>query len=464
VSVRAWLQARLERPEFQTPLHPDEERRVLERLTQAAVFEEFIQRKYIGSKSFSLEGSEALIPLLDAAVEAADKHGLNEIVFGMAHRGRLNVLANVLGKEPRQIFYEFEDQDPELYHSRGDVKYHLGYSKDKALPSGRTIHLSLCYNPSHLEFVNPVATGRLRAKQDHIGDHARERGMTLLMHGDAAFAGEGIVQETLNLSALPGYETGGTLHVIVNNQIGFTTDPEDARSSPYSSDVARILQTPIFHVNGEEPDAVIRTTRLAMEFRREFRRDVVIDLYGYRRHGHNEGDEPAFTQPLLYEAIAARKPIHKLYRERLVAAGRITEEDAEAMVERTRAYLEAELHETRSVKRTTLTDAPGGAWTRTIGGPDSRAPEVATGVDAAVLGTLLAAQTILPEGFTAHPKILRGLSQRREMAEGKRPVDWAAGEALAFATLAVEGYRIRLTGQDTERGTFSHRHAVIHDV
>jgi 2-oxoglutarate dehydrogenase E1 component len=464
VSVRAWLQARLERPEFQTPLAPEEERRVLDRLTQAAVFEEFIQRKYIGSKSFSLEGSESLIPLLDAAVEAADKHGLNEIVFGMAHRGRLNVLANVLGKEPRQIFYEFEDQDPELYHSRGDVKYHLGYSKDKALPSGRTIHLSLCYNPSHLEFVNPVATGRLRAKQDHIGDNARERGMTFLMHGDAAFAGEGIVQETLNLSALPGYETGGTMHVIVNNQIGFTTNPDDARSSPYASDVARILQTPIFHVNGEEPDAVIRTARLAMEFRRTFRRDVVIDLYGYRRHGHNEGDEPAFTQPLLYEAIAARKPIHMLYRDRLVAAGHITEEDAEAMAERMRAFLEAELHETRSAKRTTLPDAPGGAWTRYIGGPDSKAPEVATGMEAETLGKLLAAQTVLPEGFAAHPKILRGLSQRREMAEGKRPVDWAAGEALAFATLAVEGYRIRLTGQDTERGTFSHRHAVLHDV
>ncbi|MGE5177668.1 MAG: 2-oxoglutarate dehydrogenase E1 component [Bacteroidota bacterium] len=464
VVVREWLESRLERPEFQTPLSPEEERRVLERLTHAAVFEEFIQRKYIGSKSFSLEGSESLIPLLDSVVESADRHGLNEIVFGMAHRGRLNVLANVLGKEPRQIFYEFEDQDPELYHSRGDVKYHLGYSKDRNLPSGRTIHLSLCYNPSHLEFVNPVAVGRMRAKQDHIGDHARERGMALLMHGDAAFAGEGIVQETLNLSALPGYETGGTLHVIVNNQIGFTTIPEEARSSPYSSDVARILQTPIFHVNGEEPDAVIRTARLAMEFRRQFRRDVVIDLYGYRRHGHNEGDEPAFTQPLLYQAIAARKPIHLLYRDRLIAAGRLTKEDAEAMIERTRSFLEAELHETRSVKRTALPDAPAGIWTRYMGGPESRAAEVATGVEADTLATLLAAQTVLPEGFSAHPKILRGLAQRKEMAEGKRPLDWAAGEALAFATLAVEGYRVRLTGQDTERGTFSHRHAVLHDV
>ena len=463
-AAREWLEGRFEQPDFQSALPREEERHLLERLTEAAIFEEFIQRKYIGSKSFSLEGSESLIPLLDAAVEAADGQGLNEIVFGMAHRGRLNVLANVLGKEPRQIFHEFEDQDPELYLGRGDVKYHLGYSKDKALPSGRTLHLSLCYNPSHLEFVNPVAVGRVRAKQDHIGDRARERGMALLMHGDAAFAGEGIVQETLNLSSLPGYETGGTLHVIVNNQIGFTTEPSEARSSVYASDVARMLQIPIFHVNGEEPDAVVRTARLAMEFRRAFRRDVVIDLIGYRRHGHNEGDEPAFTQPLLYKAIAARKPIHLLYRDRLIASGSLTEKDADLMVERTRAALEAELKEARTVKRTALPDAPSGVWTRTMGGPDSKTAEVPTGVDAGRLSALLSAQTEVPSDFAVHPKIQRGLAQRREMALGKRPVDWAAAEALAFATLAVEGHGIRLSGQDTERGTFSHRHAVLHDV
>jgi 2-oxoglutarate dehydrogenase E1 component len=464
VAVREWLEARFENVEFQAPLAPQEERRVLERLTAAAIFEEFIQRKYIGSKSFSLEGSESLIPLLDAAVEAADAQGLSEIVFGMAHRGRLNVLANVLGKEPSQIFYEFEDQDPELYHLRGDVKYHLGYSKDRALPSGRSIHLSLCYNPSHLEFVDPVAVGRVRAKQDQVGDRARERGMALLMHGDAAFAGEGVVQETLNLSALPGYETGGTLHVIVNNQIGFTTIASDARSTPYASDVARMLQSPIFHVNGEEPDAVIRTGRLAMEFRRAFRRDVVIDLYGYRRHGHNEGDEPAFTQPLLYKAIAARKPIHVLYGQRLVAAGSITAEEAAAMVDGTRALLEAELTKTRSAKRTALPDAPDGVWARYRGGPDSEAPETDTGVPADKLAAFLKSQTMLPDGFAAHPKILRGLAQRREMAEGKRPLDWSAAESLAFGTLAVEGHRVRVSGQDTERGTFSQRHDVLHDV
>ena len=462
--VRQWLEARLEAPEGLIPLPVEEERRVLARLTDATLFEEFIQRKFIGSKSFSLEGSEALIPLLDFAIDAADEQGTKEIVIGMAHRGRLNVLANVMGKEPRWIFHEFEDQDPELYHGRGDVKYHLGFSADRVVTSGRSVHLSLCYNPSHLEFVNPVAVGRVRAKQDLSGDLRRERGLAVLIHGDAAFAGEGIVQETLNLGGLTGYETGGTLHVVVNNQIGFTTTPAEGRSTPYASDVARMLPIPIFHVNGEEPDAVVRTARLAMEFRREFRRDVVIDLYGYRRHGHNEGDEPAFTQPLLYAAIAKREPVSRLYRERLLASGRVTAQDADAMTERVRAFLESELEEARTVKRTALPDAPSGAWTKFRGGLDTETPEADTGVPSERLAKLLTAQTVLPSDFHAHAKIKRGLAQRAEMAQGTRPVDWAAGEALAFATLVAEGYPVRITGQDTERGTFSHRHAVLHDV
>ncbi|HEX7077252.1 MAG TPA: 2-oxoglutarate dehydrogenase E1 component [Candidatus Eisenbacteria bacterium] len=465
VEMLQWLQERIERPPVpEAPLPPEHERRVLARLTEAAIFEEFIQKKYIGSKSFSLEGSEALIPLLDTAIETADAEGVREVVIGMAHRGRLNVLANVLGKEPREIFHEFEDLDPELYHGRGDVKYHLGYSSNRKLPSGREIHLSLCYNPSHLEFVDPVAVGRLRAKMDHVGDAEHERGVAFLIHGDAAFAGEGIVQETLNLSGLPGYETGGTLHIVVNNQIGFTTLPSDGRSTPYASDVARMLQIPIFHVNGEEPEAVVRAVRLAMEFRRRFRRDVVLDLYGYRRHGHNEGDEPAFTQPLLYAAIAKRRPIHEIYRGRLIEAGRITEAEADAVAARVRATLEEELKLARTVKRTALPDAPSGVWTRYRGGRDADAPVVETGVPKERLTALLESQTVLPRGFTPHPKIKRGLAQRLEMARGERPLDWAAGEALAFATLAVEGHRIRLSGQDTERGTFSHRHAVLHDV
>ena len=462
--IREWLQARLESPQRLAPLPAEEERRILARLVEATLFEEFIQKKYIGSKSFSLEGSEALIPLLDFAIESAATDGTKEIVIGMAHRGRLNVLANVMGKEPRWIFHEFEDQDPELYQGRGDVKYHLGFSSDRTTVAGQRIHLSLCYNPSHLEFVNPVAVGRMRAKQDLSGDTARERGLAVLIHGDAAFAGEGIVQETLNLSGLPGYETGGTLHVVVNNQIGFTTTPGEGRSTPYASDVGRMLQIPIFHVNGEEPDAVVRTIRLAMEFRREFRRDVVIDLYGYRRHGHNEGDEPAFTQPLLYRAIAARQPVSRLYRERLLAAGRVTEAEADSMVERMRGFLDAELAAARGAKRTSLPDAPTGAWTKIRGGADAEAPEADTGVAKEGLGPLLQAQTVTPPGFHVHPKITRGLAQRAEMAAGSRPLDWAAGEALAYATLVSEGHPVRITGQDTERGTFSHRHAVLHDV
>ena len=295
---RAWLRERLEDPRRWLRLSRDEQLRILTRLTDAVILEEFIQQKYPGAKSFSLEGAESLIPLLDLAIETAAEHGVEEIVLAMAHRGRLNVLANILGKRPREIFGEFEDRDEPFHDGRGDVKYHLGHSTDWRTASGGTVHLSLCFNPSHLEFVNPVALGRVRAKQDRAGDHDRVRGMALLIHGDASFAGEGVIQESLNLSQLEAYRTGGTLHVVVNNQLGFTTPPEEARSSAYATDVAKMLQIPIFHVNGEDPDAVARVVRLAMEFRRTFQSDVVIDMYCYRRRGHNEGDEPAFTQPL----------------------------------------------------------------------------------------------------------------------------------------------------------------------
>ncbi|HSQ58826.1 MAG TPA: 2-oxoglutarate dehydrogenase E1 component [Acidobacteriota bacterium] len=462
--VISWLQERIEQPEHIVRLTPDQKRRVLERLTAAAVFEDFIQKKYIGSKSFSVEGNEALIPLLDTAIELADQDGLSEIVIGMAHRGRLNVLSNIMGKPARRIFHEFNDSDPEMWTGRGDVKYHLGYSSDRVMATGRKLHLSLCFNPSHLEFVNPVALGRMRAKQDRVGDAKRERGAVILIHGDAAFAGEGVVQETLNMSQLPAYHTGGTLHVIVNNQIGFTTLPQEARSSPYSSDVARLLQSPILHVNGEDPDAVIRVVRLAMEFRRVWRRDVVIDLYGYRRHGHNEGDEPAFTQPLLYKAIAARKPIHVLYGERLVADGVVSAEDAQGMARSMRDHLDAELKAARDSKPRVPSEAQSEFWGRFHGGPDASVPDPETGVERARLQRYLDTTARLPEGFHPHPKIVRALDLRRQMARGEKPLDWAAAEAAAFASIVDEGQRIRLTGQDSERGTFSHRHAVLHDV
>ncbi len=464
LEIREWLQDRMEVSENRANLTREEQLRVLRKLTEAEVFESFIQKKYIGSKSFSVEGSESLIALLDVAIEFGASQGLGEIVLGMAHRGRLNVLANIMGKPPRRIFREFEDADPELYLARGDVKYHLGYSADIRTSAGHPLHLSLCYNPSHLEFVNPVALGRMRAKQDRVGDSSGDKGMVLLIHGDAAFAGEGVVQEILNMSQLPGYRTGGTIHVIVNNQIGFTTLPEEGRSTPYATDVAKMLSAPIFHVNGEDPEAVAYVIRLALEFRRRFHHDAVIDLYGYRRHGHNEGDEPAFTQPQLYREIAGRKPVDALYRESLIERGLLTREEADSMSRAVRDFLEGEISHARNGDHAPLVDPLTGIWKSYRGGPDAAVPEADTGVDAKRLSDLLHAQTRLPEGFTPHPKIKRGLEQRAQMARGEKPLDWSTAEAAAFANLTVEGHRIRLSGQDSARGTFSQRHSALHDV
>jgi 2-oxoglutarate dehydrogenase E1 component len=463
LSTRRWLQERMEGTENRLKLGRDEQIRILTRLTDAVIFEEFIRKKFIGAKSFSLEGGESLIPLLELAIERGAEEGLDEIVLAMAHRGRLNVLANIIGKSPREIFREFEDSDPELYLGRGDVKYHLGYSNDWRTASGRKVHLSLCFNPSHLEFVNPVAVGRMRAKQDRVGDRERKRGMVLLIHGDASFAGEGGIQETLNLSQLDGYTVGGTLHVIVNNQIGFTTSPSEYRSTPYTTDVAKMLQSPIFHVNGEDPEAVARVVQLSMDFRRTFKRDVVIDMYCYRRLGHNEGDEPTFTQPVLYRAIERRKPVREGYLEHLLALGEVTREEADGIAARRREHLEKELSEARKEEYVPHLQTLSGVWEGYHGGPESAVMEVETGVAPERLSSLLQVQAHLPEGFHPHPKIERGIRLRREMAEGKRPLDWSAAEALAFASLATEGVRVRLTGQDTARGTFSQRHAVLHD-
>jgi 2-oxoglutarate dehydrogenase E1 component len=463
LAVRRWLQQRMEGTENRLKLSREEQLRILTRLTDAVIFEEFIRKKFIGAKSFSLEGGESLIPLLELAIEKGGEEGLDEIVLAMAHRGRLNVLANIIGKSPREIFREFEDSDPELHLGRGDVKYHLGYSNDWRTASGRKVHLSLCFNPSHLEFVNPVAVGRMRAKQDRVGDTRRERGMVLLIHGDASFAGEGAIQETLNLSQLAAYTVGGTLHVVINNQIGFTTSPSEYRSSPYTTDVAKMLQIPIFHVNGEDPEAVAQVVRLSMDFRREFKRDVVIDMYCYRRLGHNEGDEPSFTQPVLYRAIEKRKPVREGYLEHLLTLGEVTQEEADTIAARRRAHLEKELSYARAEEHAPRPQTLGGVWKGYYGGPESAAQEVDTAVPRDQLSSLLEIQTRLPGDFHPHPKIERGIRLRGEMAQGKRPLDWSAGEALALATLATEGVRVRLTGQDTGRGTFSQRHAVLHD-
>ncbi|WP_287928443.1 2-oxoglutarate dehydrogenase E1 component, partial [Thermus sp.] len=455
---RAWLLSRIEAP---WPKPPREvRRRMLERLMQASLFEAFLQRKYLGAKTFSLEGLEGLVPLLLEAVEEAARHGVREVVLGMAHRGRLNVLAHVVGKPFERIFREFEEIFPEGYS--GDVKYHLGFSNDLTTPYGK-VHVSLNFNPSHLEFVNPVTLGRLRAKQDRFQDRERKRGLAILVHGDSAFIGEGIVQETLNLSRLPGYRVGGTLHVVANNQLGFTTLPEEYTSCRYPTDIAKMLSVPIFHVNAEALDELWFVLGLALEYRQRFGKDVVIDLVGYRRRGHNETDEPTFTQPPMYALISKKPEPWKVYGERLLAEGVVAEGELKAKEEAYLANLESEFARVKAEPGPVVPHGLSGIWQGYVGGPDHLVPEVDTGVPKEALKELLLRLSAVPEGFQVHPKLKRFLEARKEMAEAKRPLDWAAAEALAFASLAAEGHRVRLTGQDVLRGTFSQRHAALYD-
>jgi len=394
--VRHWLQERMEGTGNHLELSRQEQLRVLARLTDASMFEEFIQKKYVGAKRFSLEGAETLIPALDMAIEKGGENGVDSIILAMAHRGRLNVLANIMGKSPNSIFREFDDPDPELHIGGGDVKYHMGYSSDWATASGRNVHLSLCFNPSHLECVNPVAQGRLRAKQDRMHDKQRIRGLLILIHGDASFAGEGVVTESLNLSELDGYTTGGTLHIIVNNQIGFTTNPEESRSNTYATAVAKMLQVPIFHVNGEDPEAVAQCIHLALGFRQQFKRDVVIDMYCYRRHGHNEGDEPAFTQPMMYREIENRQSVRDGYLERLLALGGVTREEADKISEARREQLLGEMSVARSENYLRRPEVKSGLWSHYYGGPEHQAEDIDTFVDQPRLEQLLERLTHLP--------------------------------------------------------------------
>ncbi|MFH2051065.1 MAG: 2-oxoglutarate dehydrogenase E1 component [bacterium] len=463
---REWLQERMESTRNRLDLPHQDQQRILQRLVDAEIFEDFIQNKYLGAKRFSLEGAESLIPLLDLAIEHAATQRIDKMVIGMAHRGRLNVLANILEKSPRRIFQEFEDADAETFLGHGDVKYHLGHHSDWKAQNGKVVHLSLCFNPSHLEFVNPVALGRVRARQERIGDAGHDHSMAVLIHGDASFIGQGVIQETLNLSELRGYRSGGALHIVINNQVGFTTDPHDARSSRYCTDVARMLQVPIFHVNGEDPEAVAQVVRLALDYRREYRRDVIIDLYCYRRRGHNETDEPAFTQPQMYAKIRRMPSVRQGYLKRLTAIGKVTPQLAEDLVQARKQRLQEILDEVRekepaiAVERTRVL---GPVWKEYQGGPEPGGPPVITGVTHEQAVSVLEGTARLPEGFTPHPKIKRLLEQRLAMARGDEPLDWAAAEALAFGTLACEGHPVRLSGQDSQRGTFSHRHSVLHD-
>jgi 2-oxoglutarate dehydrogenase E1 component len=462
--IRDWLQRRMESTENRLQLPRETQVRIYQRLADATIFEEFVRKRFVGAKTFSLEGSESLIPLLDRALEKAGEHGVKGVVLAMAHRGRLNVLANILNKRAKSIFWSFDDPRPEMYRGGGDVKYHMGYSSDWTTAAGHRLHISLCFNPSHLEFVNPVALGRCRAKQDRINDRGREQQLTVLIHGDAAFAGEGVVQETLNMSQLKGYETGGTLHIILNNQIGFTTEPHEGRSSTYCTDVFKMLQSPIFHVNGEDPEAVAQVVAVAMDFRRTFRRDVVIDMYSYRKLGHNEGDEPSFTQPLVYEAIAKRKGVRESYLERLIEMGEVSRQEANSIAEVRNNKLNLEFEAAKKEEFVSDQQTLGGHWAGYFGGPEPDNNFPKTGLFPKVIKELLSQLSRLPAGFNLHKKLHRFFEARQEMAEGTRPLDWSSAEALAFASALVSGHPVRLSGQDCERGTFSQRHSVVHDT
>ena len=468
LQVQAWLQSRMEDTENHRVLSADEQRRILRKLTEAELFETFIHKKYLGAKRFSLEGAESLLPLVDLAIEEAARHGVHHVVIGMAHRGRLNVLSNILGKKPEQIFEEFEDKDPHAFIGRGDVKYHAGFDSVRKTETGRDMHLSLAFNPSHLEFVTPVVQGRVRGKQERHNDADRSGVLGLVIHGDAAFAGQGVVQESLNMSQLTGYTTGGTIHVIVNNQVGFTTPPESSRSSAYATDVAKMLEIPVFHVNGEHPDAVAQAIQVAMEFRTRFKRDVVIDMYCYRRHGHNEGDEPRFTQPVMYQWVDRQRTVRENYVKNVLELGQLSAAEVEQIAEECKDRLETGLSRARdeqngSSRSFDFSLELDAIWKHYHGGYWRLAEATPTGVDKARLVRLLGQITEVPAGFAINAKLKRIVGQRAEMAAGDKPLDWGAGEALAFASLVEDGIPVRLSGQDAGRGTFAHRHSVWHD-
>ncbi len=456
---KRWLQLRMEPHTNSWPLDRGTRLRILERLIEAEEFEHFLHARFVGHKRFSLEGAETAIAILDELLNRAADHGVHEIVMGMAHRGRLNVLANIIGKPLVQIFSEFEgEMDPWSTQGTGDVKYHLGASGVRVSPSGREIVVSVAPNPSHLESVDPVVEGIVRPKQDRLGDTERERVIPVLVHGDAAFAGQGVVAETLNFSQLHGYRTGGTIHLVINNQIGFTTPPEEARSSPYSTDVARMVQAPIFHVNGDDPEAAIRVTQIAFDYRQRFKKDVVIDMFCYRRHGHNEADDPSYTQPILYRKIKEHPSVATLYTERLVREGVIEPQEAEKLRKRAAERL-AEAFE--AAQRQAERFEPGELSVVVSEGITPHAPE--TSADLGTLKRVAEGLTTFPADFRLHPK-LRGFIERRRQAfaEGG-PIDWAFGEALAFGSLVLEGTPVRLSGQDSSRGTFTQRHLIVYD-
>jgi 2-oxoglutarate dehydrogenase E1 component len=458
---RLWLQQSFQDRRLRHRFTPDERRNILWQLTAAEGLERYLHTKYVGQKRFSLEGADSLIPMLDDLIQYCGGHAVEECIIGMAHRGRLNVLVNLLGKAPSALFSEFEGAyDLAQLHGSGDVKYHKGFSADLRTPSGN-VHAALAFNPSHLEVVNPVVEGSVRARQERRGDTLGDRVLPVLVHGDAAFAGQGVVMETLQLSQARGFYTGGTIHLVINNQVGFTTsDPRDARSTLYCSDVAKIVEAPILHVNGDDPEACVFVTRLALDYRRKFHKDVVIDLVCYRRHGHNEADEPAATQPVMYETIRRHPTPRQIYAERLATDGAFAAADAARMVEEYREGLDQGKPQARAalglIGNTYTVD-----WSTHLAADPLES--VVTGVDSARLIALGARLVEVPAGFTLHPRVAKIYEERARMLAAEAPLDWGAAETLAYATLVDEGVGVRLTGQDSGRGTFFHRHVVLHD-
>jgi len=450
---RKWIQAQME---SQAP--PADREFISQRLIRAEMFEQVLQQRYLGNKRFSLEGNTSLIPLLDEVLEAAGEYGAEELVLGMSHRGRLTVLLTIAGRPAEELFVGFEDVDPRSVLGGGDVKYHLGATGDYTTRGGAHIHVHLVSNPSHLEAVDPVTVGRTRAKQDRAGEDGRDLFLPLLIHGDAAFAGQGVFAETLNLADLEGYSVGGTVHVIVNNLIGFTTAPSDEHSSRFASDLAKRQPVPVFHVNAEDVDAVVRVARISAEYRYQFHSDVVVDLIGFRRHGHSEVDDPTITQPRLYKLIKDHPPLWKIY------SANIDEKVVEAQLQATRTDFEAAQKRTSSIKKKPLLRVLPRYWNSFVGGRHETSYEVDTALTREELAHLGERLSAYPAGFNIHPKVQKLLEQRAEMSLGKRAVDYGMGEALAFASLLGHGVPVRLTGQDSRRGTFSHRHAALIDT
>ncbi len=458
---RDWLEAAMEPQRNRPQLTPDERIRILERLLMADAFEQFLHVKYVGQKRFSLEGAASLVPMLDSLIEHAAAMKVEQVVIGMPHRGRLNVLANILGKPLERVFGEFESAfAPEDMQDQGDVKYHLGFSSERETRAGHPVRLTMNYNPSHLEFVNPVVLGSVRARQGLAGDTARTRCWPVLIHGDAAFAGEGIVPETLMLAQLPAYDVGGTVHIVVNNQVGFTTSPEEGRPTRYATDIARVIDAPVLHVNGDDPEACIHAIQLATAYRAAFRRDVFVDLVCYRRHGHNELDDPTFTQPVMYRTIASHTPAAQTYASRLVSEGVLDEQTVHAMEAEIAQRLGGAHRRARAPQSGDAEPALVGAWEGLAWAGDDWTGH--TSVTRGTLEQILRDVTGLPGGFEAHPKVVKLYADRVAMAAEDR-IDWGCGEVLAFGTLLLEGYHVRMSGQDVGRGTFSHRHAILHE-